>query len=145
MFCSDCVKTCKYVAPNFGENRPGCFTMTTPRLKLPPSPNSFWRNNNWLSSPPHSNILIIWTYEFTFIYYSGGDGLLRHCALSRKVAGLIPDSVTGTFLDIIRCVGLTNVPPSCADRLAMWKPQPTGTLWPCNRLVTGIVLRLPLR
>jgi hypothetical protein len=24
------VKLCKDVAPNFGENRPGCFTMTTP-------------------------------------------------------------------------------------------------------------------
>jgi hypothetical protein len=27
-----------------------------------------------------------------------------------------------------RCVGLTTVPPSCADRLAIWEPQPPGTL-----------------
>jgi hypothetical protein len=26
------VKTCEDVAPSFGENRPGYFTMTTPRL-----------------------------------------------------------------------------------------------------------------
>jgi len=30
MFCGDCVKACEDVAPNFGENRPGCFTMTLP-------------------------------------------------------------------------------------------------------------------
>ena len=38
----DCVKTCEDVAPNFGENRPGCFTMTKPPLTLPSSPSSFW-------------------------------------------------------------------------------------------------------
>jgi hypothetical protein len=26
-FCGRCVKTCEDFAPNFGENRPGCFTM----------------------------------------------------------------------------------------------------------------------
>jgi transposase len=31
------------LAPNFGENRPGCFTMTTPPLTLLSSPSSFWR------------------------------------------------------------------------------------------------------
>jgi hypothetical protein len=30
--------------PNFGGNITGCFTMTTPRLTLPSSPSSFWRN-----------------------------------------------------------------------------------------------------
>jgi hypothetical protein len=33
MFCDDCVKTCEDVALNLGENRPGCFTMTTPRSR----------------------------------------------------------------------------------------------------------------
>jgi hypothetical protein len=70
---------------------------------------------------------------------------LRHCATSRKVAGLIPDGVTGIFhlhnpsgptmvLGLTqtiaemstrnipggkggRCVGLTTLPPSCADCL----------------------------
>jgi hypothetical protein len=28
-FCGDCVTTCEDVAPKFGENRPGYFTMTT--------------------------------------------------------------------------------------------------------------------
>jgi hypothetical protein len=43
------VKTCEDVAPNFGENRPGYFTMTTLRLTLPSSPSSFWRNTKWLA------------------------------------------------------------------------------------------------
>jgi hypothetical protein len=52
MFCGDCVKTCEDVAPNFGENIPGCFTMTRPRLTLPSSPSSFWRNKNGCHPPP---------------------------------------------------------------------------------------------
>jgi hypothetical protein len=27
-----------------------------------------------------------------------------------------------------RCVGLTTLPPSCADCLEIWAPQPPGTL-----------------
>jgi len=27
-----------------------------------------------------------------------------------------------------RCVGLTTLPPSCADCLEIWEPQPTGNL-----------------
>ena len=83
---------------------------------------------------------------------------LRHCATSRKVAGSIPDGVTGIFhrhnpsdrtmalwVDSAsnrneyqeyflggkggRCVGLTTLPPSCADCLVnlgastSWNPQ----------------------
>ena len=51
--CGDCVKTCEDIAPNFGENRPGCFTMTTPRLTLPSSPTSFWRKTKLLLSTTH--------------------------------------------------------------------------------------------
>ena len=76
-----------------------------------------------------------------------GHNWLRHCATSRKVAGSIPDGVTGIFhwrvssgrtmygpeVDSVsnrneyhefflggkggRCVGLTTLPPSCADCL----------------------------
>ena len=28
-----------------------------------------------------------------------------------------------------RCVGLTNLSPSCADCFEIWKPKPSGTLW----------------
>ena len=33
-----------------------------------------------------------------------------------------------------RCVGLTILPPSCADYLEIWEPQPPGTLWACPGL-----------
>jgi hypothetical protein len=57
-FCGDCVKTSEDVPPNFGENKPDCFTMTTPRLTLPSSPRNFRRNKKWLSSPTHRTPLI---------------------------------------------------------------------------------------
>ena len=33
-----------------------------------------------------------------------------------------------------RCVGLTILPPSCADCLEIWEPQPPGTLKACPGL-----------
>jgi hypothetical protein len=33
-----------------------------------------------------------------------------------------------------RCIGLTALPPSCADCLEIWEPQPPGTLWACPGL-----------
>ena len=39
-----------------------------------------------------------------------------------------------------RCVGLTILPPPCADCLEIWDPQPPGTLRACD----GIALPLPL-
>jgi hypothetical protein len=88
---------------------------------------------------------------------------LRHCATSRKVASSIPNGVTGIFywhnpsgrtIALVvdsasnrnqyqeyllvgkggRCVGLTTLPPSCADCLQIWEPQPTGTLRVCRGL-----------
>jgi hypothetical protein len=50
--CGDCANTCKDVAPNFGENRPGCLTMTTPLLTLSSLLSSFWRKTNWCNLPP---------------------------------------------------------------------------------------------
>src|SRR5215470_17916376 len=37
-----------------------------------------------------------------------------------------------------RCVGLTTLPPSCADCLKIWEPQPPGTLRACNGIVLPI-------
>jgi hypothetical protein len=73
----------------------------------------------------------------------------------RKVAGSIPDGAT-FFIDIIhpvdsasnrneyqeyflgvksgRCVGLTTLPPSCADCLEILEPQPPGPLRACPGL-----------
>ena len=33
-----------------------------------------------------------------------------------------------------RCVGLTTLPPSCADCLEIWEPQPPGTHRACTAL-----------
>jgi hypothetical protein len=33
-----------------------------------------------------------------------------------------------------RCIGLTNLPPSCDDCLEVWEPQPPGTLRACPGL-----------
>jgi hypothetical protein len=83
---------------------------------------------------------------------------LRHCATTRKVAGSIPDGViesshlhnpsgramtlgsTQPLTEISttdkrgRSVGLTTLPPLCADCLKIWEPQPPGTLRDCRGL-----------
>ena len=78
---------------------------------------------------------------------------LRHCATSRKFAGSIPDGIfhwhnpsgrtmalglTQTVTEMStrnipwgkggRCVGLTTLPPLCADCLEIWEPQNLGNL-----------------
>jgi len=35
-----------------------------------------------------------------------------------------------------QCVGLTTLPPSCADCLQIWEPQPPGSLRACPDLLT---------
>jgi hypothetical protein len=83
---------------------------------------------------------------------------LRHCATSRKVAGSIhwhnPSGRTmalgstqpltemstrnislggggGVGVKGGRCVGLKIIPPSCANCLQIWEPQPPGVLRAC--------------
>ena len=83
----------------------------------------------------------------------------KHCATIRKVAGSISDYVVGIFhrhnpfsrtmalgltqpltekitrnISLGQCVGLTNLPPSYADCLEIWEPQPRGTLRACPGL-----------
>jgi len=57
-FCGDCVKKCEDIVPNSGENRPGCFTMTTHRLTVLFSLTSFWRKTKLLLYPTHRTPLI---------------------------------------------------------------------------------------
>jgi hypothetical protein len=38
-----------------------------------------------------------------------------------------------------RCVGVTTLPPSCADCLEIWEPQPPGTLKGLSRPVMGLL------
>ena len=72
---------------------------------------------------------------------------MRHCVTSRKVAGSIPDFVTGIWhydpgVDSTcnvteyhkyflggkggRCLGLITLPPSCVECHEIWEPQPPG-------------------
>jgi len=49
----------------------------------------------------------------------------------------VPQGVKGTDDDILwgkggLCIGLTTLPPSCAERVEIWEPQPPGTLWACT-------------
>jgi len=37
--------------------------------------------------------------------------------------------------EYVRCVGLTTLPPSFADCLKVWDPQPSGTLRACPGLL----------
>jgi hypothetical protein len=83
----------------------------------------------------------------------GVSGWVRHCAKNLKVAGLIPDVVIGIFrwqnlsgrlslyqkwvLGILpggkggRCLGVINLPPSCADCLEIWAPHSPGNWTVC--------------
>jgi hypothetical protein len=64
--------------------------------------------------------------------------------------GSIPDGVCGPGVDSAsnrneykeyflgdkgsQCIGLTTLPPSCADCLEIWEPQPPGTVRACPGL-----------
>jgi hypothetical protein len=49
-------------------------------------------------------------------------------SLAETVPGIFSEGKDG------RCVGLTTLPPSCADYFEIWEPQPPGTLWACPGL-----------
>jgi hypothetical protein len=100
-------------------------------------------------------------YKTIFIWGSRWRSWLRHFATNRKVAGSIPDDVSEIFhshcspgVDSAsnrneyqeyflggkrgRCVWLTTLPPSCADCLEIWEPQPPpvrGLLYLCFTLL----------
>ena len=42
-----------------------------------------------------------------------------------------------------RCVGLTTIPPSCADCHEIWGPQPPGTRWVSPCLLMGFFCFVP--
>jgi len=44
-----------------------------------------------------------------------------------------------------RCLGLTTLPPSCADCLEIWETQPPGTLRACPGLLWGFFYISPIR
>jgi hypothetical protein len=49
-------------------------------------------------------------------------------SLTEMSKGIFPGGKGG------RCVGLTNLPHSCADCLKIWEPQTSGTLRGCQGL-----------
>ena len=109
---------------------------------------------------------LIWKISYPdrfFIFCSPSDK--EHCTTSWKVTGSIPDGVIGIFhwqsfwshygpgVDSAsnrnehqeyflegkggQCIGLTTLPPSCAERLEIWEPRPPGTLRACSGLYSG--------
>jgi hypothetical protein len=97
------------------------------------------------------------SYSYITIHLIGRwRSWLRHCATSRKVAGSNPDCVIG-ILSVgrtmalgltqsltemstrnnswgVKGVGLTTLPPPCADFLKIWEPQTPQTLRTCQGL-----------
>ena len=49
--------------------------------------------------------------------------------LTEMSTGIFPGGGKGSW-----CIGLTTLPPSCADYLEIWAPQPPGTLRACPAL-----------
>ena len=121
----------------------------------------------WQNSLFENFIHHLTPYHNVVIHKAGGDmwwhSQFRHCATNWKVAGSIPDGVTGIFhwhypsgrtmalgmtLPLTemstrniswggkggRCIGLTTLLPSCVDCLEIWEPQPPGTLRACPGL-----------
>jgi hypothetical protein len=91
---------------------------------------------------------------------------LRRCFTSRKVEGFEWHNPSGrtTALEVDsasnrneyqeyflgskggRCVGLTTLPPSCADCLQVWEPQLPGILSACSGLYRDFcIFALPFR
>ena len=77
---------------------------------------------------------------------------LRHCATGREEAGSIPDGHYGPWRSTqslsgispggksCRCVGLTTLPPSCADRLEILKASTTWSLRTCRGLLFHVAI-----
>jgi hypothetical protein len=112
-----------------------------------------------MTPPPHEFVptelgVVVFLTQYLFGVSTSGK---RGCATNRKVAGSIPDGVIGVFhwhnpfgrtmalgssqpLTEMstskrgQCVGLTTLPPSRADCLEIWEPQPSGTLRACQGL-----------
>jgi hypothetical protein len=109
----------------------------------------------------HGEVFFLGSWQF-LSWDTRCSGWLWHCATSRKVTDSIPDGVAGIFhwynpsgrtvvldsnqslTDIVqgifpggkggRCVGLTNLPASCADYLEIWELQPPGSFRVCPGL-----------
>jgi hypothetical protein len=89
----------------------------------------------------------LWPSGFCSIAGNRWRSWLRHCATSRKgfhwhnPFGLTMTLGSTSLLTEMStrnssclCVGLTTLPPSCADCPEIWEPQPLGTLRACPGL-----------
>jgi len=151
-----------------GSNRIWCYLLPILRSVSPiQQPRVFLNVNNGQSACINTSSQY-WgkdSHLFTVRCYQSGArwrSWLRHYATSLKVAGSIPDGVTGNFYwhnlsgctmalgstqlltemntrniswgKSSRCIGLTTLPPSCADCLKIWEREPPGTLRTCPGL-----------
>jgi hypothetical protein len=67
-----------------------------------------------------------WDFSFTYSFRS-------HCGRGVDSASN-RNEYQEYFLGGKGCVGLTTLPPSCADCLEIWEPQPPGILMACPGL-----------
>ena len=66
---------------------------------------------------------VVWIYE----YYLTHANMAKYLYVSKLWFRTV-------LVKSGRCLGLTTLPPSCADCLEIWEPQPPGTLWACPGL-----------
>ena len=98
--------------------------------------------SNCFSLHQHVNTRISFFLILTspsFICRAWGSVVVRRYAPSRKVPESIPGHVTASDKSMClgstqpggkggRCVGVTTLPPSCAECLEIWEPLPPGPL-----------------
>jgi hypothetical protein len=118
---------------------------------------SLWQYLGRTTNCENTHYMIFFSVYFFLIGGTRWRSWLRYCATNRKVVGSIPNGAIGIFhwhnpsghtlaLGLTqpltevstrniswggkggRCIGLTTLPPSCADCLEIWELQPPGTL-----------------
>jgi hypothetical protein len=82
------------------------------------------RGQEWVELRTYSACIPNFTFKNLFSAHYGPE--IDSASKKKYVPGIFPGGKGG------RCVGLTTLPPSYADCLEIWEPQPYGTLKACK-------------
>ena len=63
-----------------------------------------------------------------------GWSIVMSCTMALGLTHPVTEMSTRNISLGVKAVGLITLPPSCADCLEIWEPQPPGTLWACPGL-----------